>query len=216
VNRLGWRGRLLTVGLLVAGTGHASAQVAQPIGIFAADVRVVFPNYPQDVGVAGELAVDPLSLPGRGLGVLVGGHVYPLRAGLVTFGVGAEWLRSRGRDHVPVADDPDAEGPAIETRFSSFSPQVSFNFGSRQGWSYLTAGLGTGRLATELVDTPFGDPETVKVLNYGGGARWFAREHLALSLDLRFYSVSGQAATVTRPAYPKARLLVMSAGVSFK
>jgi hypothetical protein len=60
------------------------------------------------------------------------------------------------------------------------------------------------------------DADSVKVLNYGGGARWFAKEHLALSLDLRFYSVSSQVATGTRPGYPKTRLLVLSAGVSFK
>jgi hypothetical protein len=215
------RGHLALAACLLAGlaTG-AGAQTPEPIGIFAADARVVFPRYPEDPAIATDIGADPDSLPGRGLGLAFGAHVYPFRLGIVTFGFGAEWLTSRGRGSTPVADanDPDeaVDGPEVETRLSSFSPQISLNFGGRQGWSYLTGGLGRGTLSTQFAELPLTDPEAVRVLNYGGGARWFAKEHVALSLDLRFYSVGGQAAVGTRPAYPKSRMMVLSAGVSLK
>jgi len=57
---------------------------------------------------------------------------------------------------------------------------------------------------------------TPRVLNYGGGARWFAKEHVAVTVDLRFYQISAQEAVVNRPAFPKMTLMVFSGGVAFK
>jgi hypothetical protein len=78
-------------------------------------------------------------------------------------------------------------------------------------------GIGRSKLTTELEDVPQADPESsVRTLNYGGGARWFVKKHLAFNLDLRFYSINAEAATPGRPANPKMRLLVFGGGVSIR
>ncbi len=72
----------------------------------------------------------------------------------------------------------------VNTRFSAVSPQISFNFGARDGWSYISGGIGRGTLTTQRVDEPLPDPESgTKTINYGGGARWFAKKHLAVTFD---------------------------------
>ena len=100
-------------------------------------------------------------------------------------------------------------------RLTALSPQVSLNFGKRDGWSYLSGGIGWASLTTEFDDMPFEDPASrPRAINYGGGARWFAKKHLAFSLDLRFYAISPQEATVERPAVPRMTVMVFSAGIS--
>jgi hypothetical protein len=98
---------------------------------------------------------------------------------------------------------------------------VSLNFGGREGWSYMSAGLGWSRYYTEREDLAPLSPEDaprMRTLNYGGGARWFARRHLAFAIDLRFYGLPAQAGTATRPAeeLPASRRVMLSAGASFK
>jgi hypothetical protein len=156
-------------------------------------------------------------MPKRGLGLSLGAHVYPFRLGKVAFGFGAELLTTRGSETLEPAEEGGEEGPTVKTRFSAFSPQISLNFGTRQGWSYVSAGLGRAQFTTEREDAPVGDASSKpRVLNYGGGARWFAKEHLAFTFDLRFYRLDAQAAATNRPAYGKRRLIVASAGISLK
>jgi hypothetical protein len=56
----------------------------------------------------------------------------------------------------------------------------------------------------------------VKIINYGGGARWFVNQHVAVSLDLRFYAVNSQDASLGRPAYPSMTILAINAGIGLK
>ena len=85
--------------------------------------------------------------------------------------------------------DDNTTGPTVVTRFSSVSPQISLNFGSKQGWSYISGGVGVGRFTTELESSPATTSgDRIQVINYGGGARWFTTRHTAVSLDLRFYA----------------------------
>lgn len=222
------RKRLLLSFLLAASlflpTGIAlEAQGRNPVGPFAADARIAIPRFKQDVTVASSIGVDSLAMPTRGLGLVVGASWYPVHMGRVTLGLGGELLLSRGSKTPEAEDDPDEGAPPMEpgstvtTRFTSASPQVSLNFGSNRGWSYLTGGLGWGALTTEREDEPVGDGDSrPRVLNYGGGARWFAKEHLAFALDLRFYAVGAQPAGTRSPAYPSKTMIVFSGGVSFK
>jgi len=195
----------------------AMAQDKETLPIAAVDVRAAFPNFKSESTIATALQVSSTDLPGHGLGLGFGGHVYPLHKGIVTFGFGGELVMSRGSNTVEPVKETDPKGPTLRTTFSSVAPQFSFNFGKREGWSYLSAGLGWARLTTEREDRPeSASAPRVKALNYGGGARWFAKKHLAVSLDLRFYQINAQAAVGTRPAYPKVRMLVASGGVAFK
>jgi hypothetical protein len=202
-------------GLVLMLAGPAAAQRAEPIGLFAADARIAFPGFKQTQEVADALGVDALDLPRRGLGLVFGAHLYPVRRGAVTLGIGGEVMASR-RGSTQETDDKTT-GPTVITRFSSASPQVSLNFGAKQGWSYISGGMGVGRFSTELESsTSTTSPDRIRVINYGGGARWFTNRHTAVSLDLRFYSVNSQEATAGHPAQPGMTIVTLSAGVGFK
>jgi hypothetical protein len=194
----------------------ALAQVQEPFPRFAADVRAAFPKFKEDPAVAASLGVAATNLPTWGLGIAGGAHVYPFSLGRVKVGLGAEVLVGGASETAPPAAEDGEDGPTVDTRMTSIAPQISLNFGRGEGWSYVSGGLGWVRFTAERTDAPVGDGDQVQAINYGGGARWFARHHLAFSFDLRFYSINAQEAGAARPPYPKMRLMVFSAGVSFK
>ena len=204
--------------VLIAAMAMASAAEAQPLeppGPFVLDARGALARFKQDPAVAQGLDVAAEDLPTRGLGVVAGAHWYPLRSRHITLGLGGEVLLARdSRTGQGTATTP---APAATTRLSALSPQLSFNFGTNEGWSYISGGIGSSRLVSERDDTPFADPAArTRTINYGGGARWFTGPHLAFSVDLRFYAISPQPAAGTRPAYPRAKIMVISAGVAVK
>lgn len=193
------------------------AQTPEPIGPIAIDLRVATPRFKENADVASALGVSTTNMPGRGLGLAGGLHWYPVRMGRVTLGLGGEVLFSGASNTLEAEDDTGEDGPTVKTSFSAVSPQVSLNFGTGRGWSYLSGGLGWGSFTTEREDDPVADADgRPSVLNYGGGARWFAKDHLAFAFDVRFYAIGAQEAITGRPAYPKVTLMVISAGISFK
>jgi hypothetical protein len=173
--------------------------------------------------VAEGLGLETANLPTRSIGLTGGAHVYPFRAGKVTFGFGGEVAIARGSHALDVAatDGTVTKGPAVERHFMSFAPEVSLNFGHRGGWSYISGGMfGRSKLYAEGED-PLTTPATMrKTVNYGGGARWFFKSHLAFSVDVRWYSIDeGPTATndaVPRLVQPKTTLMVISAGIALK
>jgi hypothetical protein len=209
----------LTGCVLSMTAGNAAAQQPPPIGRFVIDARASLARFKNDGAIATGLDVTTDNLPTRGLGLDAGLHWYPLRKGKLTFGLGGELLVARDSR---MADPTDTTGttvtsPRVTTSFSSISPQVSLNFGTGDGWSYLSGGIGLASLTSERDDAPFTDDASrVQAINYGGGARWFTRPHLAFTFDFRFYAVNAQEATTSRPAYPKTRFVVISAGVSLR
>jgi hypothetical protein len=97
-------------------------------------------------------------------------------------------------------------------------PQFSLNFGNGHGWSYISGGIGQSTWAL----TPAGqegfppDSEPLKTINYGVGARWFMKDHLAFSFDVRFYVIDPSTPYAGFPASPRLRQTVFSAGISLK
>jgi len=72
-------------------------------------------------------------------------------------------------------------------------------------------------MTSERDDMPVsGTPSRTQMLNYGGGARFFNTPHLAFTFDIRFYAISPRESTATIPGYPRAKFMVLSAGVAFK
>lgn len=205
------------VTILLASAGSALAQQPQRLPLFAADVRGFSVALKQDPITAGDMGVPPETLPGRGLGGVVGVHLYPLRGSKMALGIGAEMMIARGRAQ---GKDPETGAPVglpVEQRLRSLSPQISLNFGSRDGWSYVSAG--TGRLSFETFrgeTAPAVEPPTKSTINMGGGARWFAKAHLAFCFDVRFYLTRPESGVGPFPGRQRSRLLVMSAGVAFK
>ncbi len=214
-----WVGRRLLCGLVfLAGAQYATdahAQLAQPIGRYVADARITLARFKEDPGIAAAIGVRPVNLPTRGLGLVVGAHLYPLRGKRVALGLGAEVLAARDHRTLPTAENAP-EGPTVETRLSSFAPQLSLNFGKRDGWSYISGGIGSATFTAERIDEPLSGGSRARTINYGGGARWFTNKHLAVSVDLRFYSVAAQPGTATRPAFPKSKMMVVSGGIAFR
>jgi len=203
--------------IVLLAANRALAQDPPPrIGPFVVDLHATVPRFPQDVQLAESRAMTLAELPGNGLGVLVGVHVYPLRWRAVTFGLGGEFATGRARQ-TPAAAQTILR-PATE-RLTTITPQLSFNFGTGNGWSYISGGLGRSTWAV----TPQGqegfaaDSEQLKTISYGGGARWFMKTHLAFSFDARFYAINpGTPFVAGVLGSPRTTLIVIGAGVSVR
>ena len=195
-----------------------------PIPWAVVDLHASVPRFASDDDLlAASRGMSLSELPGSGLGVQLGLHLYPLHTRLVTFGLGGELAIGRARQApadgatVKSADGVVTPLRAAEERITSLSPQLSLNFGNGSGWSYLSVGLGrtTWSIApADLVDYP-PNSDKLKTLNYGGGGRWFIKPHVAFSFDVRFYAINPGFA-YTFPATPRTTLLVIGAGISVK
>jgi hypothetical protein len=214
------RMRILVVCLVVSMVSfarplHAQDEPPPRIPLFAVDLHGIVPRFPsEDPQLALSRGMTLAELPGSGLGVQVSAHVYPLRVRAVTFGFGGELSTSRARQ-TPLQGLVNVR-PA-EERFTSFAPQLSFNFGTGRGWSYLSGGMGqsTWSLAPEGLTAYLPNSDKLKTINYGGGARWFMKPHLAFSFDVRFYAINPGLVDLY-PATPRTSLLIIGAGVSIK
>jgi hypothetical protein len=214
-----WIRAVLCVTVLLAAANGAAAQPVTPIGKYVVDVRGPFARFKEDLATAETIDVDVKNMPTRGLGLSAGAHWYPFRFGKITFGVGGEVLFARdSRTAEPASSTTTATaGPTVTTRLSSVAPQLSFNFGHGDGWSYISGGSGWARITSERKDAPFAETaDRTRAINYGGGARWFTGPHLAFTFDLRFYAISPRAATATLPSYPRTKIMVISVGVSVR
>ncbi len=197
----------------------AAAQQKEPIGPLAVDLRGVYTRHKAEPSVATDLGVNAANLPARSFGIAGGVHVYPLRSAKVTLGIGGNVVMARGSSTLDIvaADGSKTTSPTVRRHFTTFSPELSLNFGHRSGWSYISGGmLGRSKLYVDRADAPATSSTYRSTINYGGGARWFNTDHLAFSVDFRWYSVAEQTAAAGRIAQPRTTLLVLSGGVSFK
>lgn len=210
----------------------ASAQTDAPPGPYVVDVRAVLGSLPQDASFFPS-APSGTPLPTGGLGFALGGHFYLFHVGPARLGLGVD-LHRVGGGASPPAPTSSASGPRprptiprIDTRVRTFTPQLSFNFGSSRGWSYLSAGVGQIAVRTATSEFASGSGSTattrpaqtretaaLQTINFGGGARWFSTEHLAFSFDVRFHKARGRtkAGVSTVPV----TLVTASAGISLK
>jgi hypothetical protein len=207
--------------LTMAGAARVNAQEPPPpIPRFVVDAHATVPLFPSD----SQQLIDSrnpgwtlASLPGRGWGGQLGLHLYLLKWRALTVGIGGEVMVASATSPGPTDQNPTAI--ALEERIVSAAPQLSFNFGTGHGWSYLSGGVGrsvwslheTGQVAAAQ------DVEPLSTVNYGGGARWFIKNHLAFSLDARLYEI--QPGTLVPPlekGSPRTRMFIIGAGVSLK
>ena len=196
-----------------------------PLPRVVIDLHGIVPVFPND---AAQLAASrPVSsrecpstlavaeLPGPGLGGRAGAHVYFPKIKGLTVGIGGEVMIGTSSSQPPAGTTGLL---AVDERLRSISPQLSFNFGSGHGWSYLSGGIGrsTWSLRPAGAAETGADTESLPTANYGGGARWFAKKHLAFSLDVRLYEIQPGSAVGLRPGSPRTRLFVVGAGISLK
>jgi hypothetical protein len=164
----------------------------------------------------------------------VGAHIYPMQLGHARLGVGVGLLRVRGAaSPVPPSSSTSssttaATTPDVDAALTVIAPQLSFNFGTSDGWSYLSAGVGRARVtsatsafrgdgtASDL--TPGGDANSGfrQSMSIGAGARWFTKARLGVSFDLRVHVISAGGAEGARPATPRSTLTSASVGVSVR
>ena len=122
-------------------TGAFAQQQNEPLPVLVFDARGAF-DAEADAATAESLGVTADDLPTHAFGVVGGLHVYPLRRGGFAFGVGGELLLSRAHKQKNEEDGITPLGPEVTGWFRSLSGQLSFNFGHRHGWSYLSGGIG--------------------------------------------------------------------------
>ena len=185
-----------------------------PLPWFVIDVRGGFASLGSDTTTAASLGQVAADMPSRAKTLQVGAHVYPLRKGGFKLGVGAEAVRGVTSNQ-RLDSTGKGTGPFIRRRLEGVSGQLSLNFGKGKGWSYITVGSGPMKFESYLDDAKPTRAATT-TLNYGGGARWFARGHLAFTVDVRFYLTRPATATFDAPARARKRVTLLSAGISLK
>jgi hypothetical protein len=204
----------LILGALVA--TPAFAQIDRRIPVAVLDARAFNSGLKKDATTAENLDITVDELPTRAFGLVGGAHLYVLRRSKLAFGIGGELMIARGDKQQTNAQDMPI-GVRVERRLQSLSAQISLNFGQRGGWSYLSAGMGPLVYETFTGELPPADePPRKATINMGGGARWFFRRHLAFCFDVRFYETRPTDVVGAIPGRARARLLVLSAGVSLR
>ncbi len=208
----------VTAALLFLAVGGASAQMEEPPGPYVIDARGAFSTVGRSEALALPRGLQASELPRRVLGLDLGAHVYPVR-GKVTLGVGASYVRLGGtQTPEPLDEESPADAPvtAGTFRLTGIMPQVSLNFGTSRGWSYVGAGMGLSRLRAGRAESTLESSPQLLTLNMGGGARWFVGERTAFTFDLRFYRAGARELSAEYIGNPTVSLFVVSAGVSFK
>lgn len=188
----------------------AAPVVGQPreaLGGLVVDVRVVSTTLPTGVGWTPSVTPVGALVPGRGVGADTGLHLFMGPGRFRRLSVGVSGLVAEGRA-------TGGEAPTIATRMAAAAPHAAINFGHRHGWSYLSLGAGTASVRSNVKGTT--TPASWGLaFHYGAGARWFIREHVAVSLDLRFWALTPRPATATLQSAAATTRIALGAGLSF-
>ncbi len=213
---------LVLAGLLGVVTS-ASAQNTEPVPRFVVDIRGVTAGLPTSTGWTPVIPA-PTEVPSRGLGLDAGAHAFVVRGRGVALGVGAILVIARSSTSTVVEPTTATPNPTplpdVASRMTVLSPQLSLNFGRQLGWSYISAGLGRGKVASTatlgsaVIDN--GVDEWTRTLNFGGGARWFVNEHLGVGFDLRWHQFAAKEDSTTLATAPRETLLVLGIGISVR
>ena len=148
------------------------------------DAHGALSGVPSQAGFYPPLPEDAL-IAVRGFGVAGGGHTFFGELGPARLGLGATVTGVRA-----------TEGATSLTMWL-LAPQLSFNFGTPQGWSYVSGGAGVGGLSGRLaagdsVASQSRASGLVSTVNLGAGARWFMTRHVAFSFDLRLHRIGAK------------------------
>ncbi len=178
-----------------------------PWPLLVVDARGATAVIPKDSAFYPPLPENAL-VPARGFGFDAGAHVYAGRLGGVRLGYGADVFFVRA-----------TQGGLTTVNARFVAPQVSLNFGTSRGWSYISGGAGVATMRGELTDETGASTSRpsgrLSAVNVGGGARWFMSRHLAFTFDIRLHRL-GHGTGEDGVQTPTAMLSSVSAGFSLK
>jgi hypothetical protein len=187
----------LAIAVLTPAT--SSAQVSAP-GPYVIDLRGAMSGAPNSASFYPPVPTT-IRVPQRAFGFTAGAHVYVFRIGAARIGLGVDVMRARGTARTDASEVQTTSAAAAEATgifdaamtMTTVAPQLSFNFGTHEGWSYLSGGYGPASTHAEVnVPASFGEQSGsrnrhMSAVNFGGGARWFLRERFAVGFDVRFH-----------------------------
>jgi hypothetical protein len=205
--------QLAVLASFVCSASSSFAQTSDPVGPFVVDARGLIAGLPTSEGWLPALPAGSI-VASRGFGFDLGAHAYPLQWGPARIGVGGGLTFARGTGTTETVEGRQE----VITRSSTLAPQLSFNFGHRQGWSHLSFGYGLAKVSSEASGgalTPTtADAGWGGAINFGGGARWFIGEHVGVGFDARWHKLGSREATATTAAAPRATLFHVAVGIS--
>lgn len=223
---------LLVLGALTLAPRGVLAQEPGPPGPYVVDLHAAITMLPQDPAFFPTFP-SGTAIPTRSLGLDLGAHVYPLSIGPARLGIGVSLLRVGGSasPERPSSSSTSAAAapprPDVDTSVTAIAPQLSLNFGSADGWSYVSAGIGQAHVETRTSAFSAGSgtsavvrPErsvsmrSLRSLNVGGGARWFTRTRLAFSFDIRVHLVA--AGSREERSTPPTTVVAVAGGISVR
>jgi hypothetical protein len=210
-------GFTLTLIGVLSGAPAAGQGPPDPPGPYVLDVRAVSSGIPEGVAFFPPLTPD-LPVPTRAFGFDVGAHVYAGTVGAARLGFGASFVNVRTEKFparaAPSAttSSPSTGPPGLQVNMHTLAPQVSFNFGTADGWSFLSGGVGFASVTARPIDGVDARRASGRVMtiNAGGGARWFLSRRVAVGFDARLHRV---AATDTMPS---SMLFSIAGGISLR
>jgi hypothetical protein len=206
----------LSAGLMAtAAPAFAQAPSPKPLPFLVVDFRAARASIGRDTTTAEDLDVDTSQLPGSGFAFSGGLHVYPFRRHGFAIGVGAEGI-STGATRLNSANSEGVVTAELKRRLTGVSGVISLNFGGRDGWSYLSGGLGPLRFESTSSEVPHGEAPYTMTQNAGGGARWFINRHLAAGFDLRFYLTRPSGGLADVAGRNRLTVRVIAIGVTFR
>lgn len=215
---------MLAVAALWAVPAAAQGPPPDPPGPYVVDLRGALGAFPGDATFFPPVPSGTV-VPSRGFGIDAGAHVYLIQLGPARLGIGASIFRVRHKISPPApapspgTSPPPRTIPDVDATLTTIAPQLSFNFGTASGWSYLSAGLGRAEIRTAISGIRAAvsrDSGTLSSINVGGGARWFRSAHLAVTFDVRFHIVGADTQPVPRISTPRTTLVSLSAGISLR
>jgi hypothetical protein len=186
--------------VIVLGPCVSTAQTQTPPapGPYVIDVRGTTLGVPQTSDFYPASPGETV-IPARGYGLQAGAHIYPVPLGTWRIGFGVDVFLARATATTPglsSAGDGDTPSPLqtfpdVEVTQRIISPQLSLNFGTSRGWSYLTAGAGSGRVTAAAGSNTLTTSRLA--VNAGAGARWFLTDRVGVGFDFRAHWMSSRA-----------------------